>query len=392
MERPDSDPLFASMPDTFEMHLKCPNIGLETYRRINKLEISHSVMQKKRVYLDTMYWVRFRDVVLGRNEDPSYVELYSVLKEACSQEALICPVSYSAISEMLKQDDEHTRRVTACIMDELSGAVCIERPDYLLYNELDYFLNRAVFQEEPMYQPSDLAWTRAAFFVGQPTMSNEALTDQEVLALQKCFEDGMASLSIEKLISRLGSNPKVESDDRHEYIKDITQQTTEKLNAEKTKPENLCSDFQRYVESEVIGIVDSMQTVLGPVMERAMQQTGYTKTLTDVELALCAKMLKQLLINAYKHGKIKNEIPQLFIGASLHALLRYDQKRNYKNNDYEDFRHAGSALPYCHAFLTEKSLAHMLKHPPASVEQQFDCKVFSKPSEALIYIRKLAVA
>jgi len=381
---------FESMPDTLAMHSKCPDIDLQTYRRINKIELAHAVMQKKRVYLDTMYWVRFRDVVLGRNQDPVHAELYAVLKKACNKEVLICPVSYSAIAELLNQDDMNTRLTTARLMDELSGGVCIERPDYLFINEVDCFLGQVCFQESSQNAPCDLAWTKAAFFVGQPTLTTDDLTDEQVLALQKCIDDGMSSLSVEKLVQGLGKHPKMKSGHRHDWMKKITQQTTDELNSEKSKAENLLPDFQQYVESEVIGIVDSMQPVLGPILEQVMRKAGYDKTSTETELALCSEILKRLLINAYKFGKVNSKVPQLYIWASLHALVRYDKKRNYKNNDYEDFRHAGSALPYCHVFLTEKSLTHMMKYPPASITEQFACAVFSKPSEALKYLKKMA--
>jgi hypothetical protein len=55
----------------------------------------------------------------------------------------------------------------------------------------------------------------------------------------------------------------------------------------------------------------------------------------------------------------------------------------------EDFRHAGSALPYCQVFVTEKSLAHSIRNPPASLQADYDCAVYSNPSDALEFIRPL---
>jgi hypothetical protein len=384
-----TDSIFDQMRDTLGMHLKCPEVGLSTYRRINKIELAHRVMTKYRVYLDTKYWIRFRDLLLGRNNDSSDAKLYNLLSKACREASLICPVSYSAIAELLNQQDEHTRLTTARLMDELSDNVCLERPDYLFANEVDWFLSQQLSINADECTPSDLAWTRPAFFVGQGTLVTDALSGEQTLAMQKCIDDSMAWLNIEQLIGRLGGSPRMTSGHRHSYTKDLTQQTSDTLNREKVKPENRLPSFSDYVLSEVIGIADGMKNLLAPVMERAMHRTGCTKQLNQAENAIGAELLKRLLANAYRFGKLREQVPQLHIWASLHALVRYDQKRAYKNGDYEDFRHAGSAIPYCDVFLTERSLAHMLKHPPAAINQSFGCAVFAKSAEASSYVGQL---
>lgn len=384
-----TDNLIDQLPDTLGMHLKCPEVTLATYRRINKIELAHHVMRKYRVYLDTKYWIHFRDVLLGRNDDPFDAKLYELLKSACREATLVCPVSYSAITELLNQQDKHTRLTTARLMDELSGNVCLERPDYLFANEVDWFLGQTLFQEADECTPLDLAWTRPAFYVGQATLETDALTDEQTLAVQKCIDDSMAGLSIEQLTGLLGGSSRVRSGHRYTYTQDLARQTTETLNREKIKPENLQQSYSEYVLSEVIGIADGMKNLLAPVMEQATHKAGYPKQLNQAESDVGAELLKRLLVTAYRHGKLREQVPQLHIWASLYALVRFDQKRSYKNGDYEDFRHAGSALPYCHVFLTEKSLAHMLKHPPASIEQCYDCAVFAKSVEAFSHVRQL---
>src|SRR5262245_17293471 len=139
MERSSLESWLTTSPDTLAMHVKTPEIDLETYRRINRVELAHSVQRKHRVYLDTMVWIRFRDAAMGRSTDRSYVDLHEVLRDGRRDERLICPLSYSSVSELLNQDDPETRRVTARVMDELSDAVCIQPPHYLLGAEIECF-------------------------------------------------------------------------------------------------------------------------------------------------------------------------------------------------------------------------------------------------------------
>ena len=382
------DSTFEQLPDTLGMHIKCPDVTLATYRRINKIELAHNVMKKYRVYLDTKYWIRFRDLLLGRNKDPHDAKLYELLKNAAGEERLICPVSYSALSELLTQQDEHTRLTTARLMDQLSGNVCLEPPHLLMANEVDYFVGQAMLNDPDAYLPADLAWTRPAFYVGQATLQADALSTEQCLAMQKTIDDALASLTIEQFIGQLGGSPRIQSGERQDYLKTVTQETTDTLNTEKVKTENLHKTFDDYVLSEVIGISDCQKSIFAPVMERAMVKSGYQNDINDADSALGAEMLKRFLVAAFRAGKLREQIPQLLIGASLHALVRYEQKRGYKVGDCEDFRHAGSALPYCHVFLTERTLTHMLTHPPASLDKLFDCAVFANSADALPHIEQ----
>lgn len=384
MERFSSESWLKGLPNTLKMHLKCADIDLETYRHINRVQLAHSVLSRKRIYLDTMAWIGLREVALGRSVNPIYVALLGVLKDACRRERVICPLSYSAVSELLNQDDRKTRLATARVMDELSQALCIQRFDYLLTSELEYFLCKNLLPDPSGYTPEDLAWTKVAFFVGQSTLSTESLTPDQLLAFQKAIDDAISSLSVEALAGRMGSKR------RRGKLKTSAHETANTLNIEKVKPAHLFANYQEYVNSEVRGGLEAFESLLGRTMSRLVRAAGYKGPIGEEDLKSSADMLRNLIANAYQSGAMASAVPQVHINASLHALVRYDQNRKYKPNDLEDFRHAGAALPYCHVFLTDKSLAHLLRHPPASLDAQYACAVFSDPEEALDYIRSIA--
>ena len=383
MEHLSLESWLKTSPDTLAMHRRTPEIDLETYRRINRIELAHSVLRKQRVYLDTMVWIRFRDAVLGRPTDPSYVELHEVLKAGCRTDRLICPLSYSSVAELLNQDDVETRRATARVMDELSDAVCIQPPHHLLGAELECWLYTNLPLVKGHFEPADFAWTKVAHWVGQPTLSVDALTPEQLLAMQKAIDDTLASLSAEALATQLPSER------RRQRFKKSSEETVEKLNDEKVKPANLHENYEEYFESEVWGGLDALQPELGEVMSRVVSATGHKGHASEEQVAAAGDLLRKLIGHAYRLGRIRNELPQLHISASLHAAVRHDEKRKYKPTDLEDFRHAGSALPYCQVFVTEKSLAHLLRHPPTSLVEHYKCAVFSDCAEAAEHIRTL---
>lgn len=55
--------------DTFSYHRENSNISLDEYVRSKKIELGKSLDERKKVYLDTKYWIHFRDVILGRAEN-----------------------------------------------------------------------------------------------------------------------------------------------------------------------------------------------------------------------------------------------------------------------------------------------------------------------------------
>jgi hypothetical protein len=269
-------------------------------------------------------------------------------------------------------------------MDELSDAVCIQRPDHLLTTELEFFLFKTMLPNYPQSPPGDLAWTKVAYWVGQPTLSAETLSPAQLLAMQKAMDDSLSSISVETLASRLPSKR------RRQWVKNSTQQLASTLNGEKAKPAHLLANYRQFLQSEVWGVLGVFQAVLEQAMSRLATAMGHNGQITEEELKSVAAMLRNLIGSAYGQDGIGNEVPQLHIIASLHASVRYDQNRKYKPNDMEDFHHAGAALPYCQVFLTEKSLGHLLRHPPASLSKCYDCAVFSDPGDALDHLRSLA--
>lgn len=55
-------------PNTFSIHLKTPEIDLETHRQIRRAQLSYQLRKQHRIYLDTNYWVNLRRASAGEPE------------------------------------------------------------------------------------------------------------------------------------------------------------------------------------------------------------------------------------------------------------------------------------------------------------------------------------
>jgi hypothetical protein len=84
--------------------------------------------------------------------------------------------------------------------------------------------------------------------------------------------------------------------------------------------------------------------------------------------------------------------PAMHIIAAAHAAIRTDPKRRFKAGDWHDLNHASMALPYCSAFFTERSLAHLLKHPPFSKRVEHQCRILCDGDEIIDYLEQLSRA
>ncbi len=78
------------------------------------------------------------------------------------------------------------------------------------------------------------------------------------------------------------------------------------------------------------------------------------------------------------------------IAAGLHAALRWDRKRKYKRNDFNDFHHAIAAIPYCDFFLTDHGLRHLVAHKRLRFSEFFACKTLSGIADSLQALSRIA--
>lgn len=117
--------------ETFARHRVEPEVT--TQRHLHRLhkELAAQLEPVTRVYLDTNHWIGMRDIILGRQTKSEYAALLNRLRAMRKAGRVICPLSFPLFSELQKQKDDQTRRLTAQLMDELSGGACLQPPNQI---------------------------------------------------------------------------------------------------------------------------------------------------------------------------------------------------------------------------------------------------------------------
>ncbi|TXH98584.1 MAG: hypothetical protein E6Q75_00970 [Rheinheimera sp.] len=98
----------------------------------------------------------------------------------------------------------------------------------------------------------------------------------------------------------------------------------------------------------------------------------------EEELFLAPEFVTNLascIVLAWQVEPTSRAFPTLRILSALHSVLRSDPNRKFKSGDLNDFAVAADALPYCDVFLTDRSLAHLIKSKELGLDTLFDCQV-----------------
>jgi hypothetical protein len=134
-----SDPLvkeLLSRPDvrermdrSFSHHRSTPDITFLDHFRTKKKLLYEWLKTKKKVYLDTCYWIDILNANEGSQKSPSiFYEIAELLEELRNRDVIICPSSFALVAEVLKQRDPASLKRTAELIDKLSCGVCLQNP------------------------------------------------------------------------------------------------------------------------------------------------------------------------------------------------------------------------------------------------------------------------
>src|SRR4051794_15026369 len=91
--------------DSLQNHRASPSVSASEHLLGKMRTLAAWVLKRKRMYLDTCWWIRLRDVKLGRSKDVKYDRLLLRLLSLVQSGDLICPIGESVFLELLKQGD-----------------------------------------------------------------------------------------------------------------------------------------------------------------------------------------------------------------------------------------------------------------------------------------------
>lgn len=361
-------------------HFEERDVTAEAYSRKRRLELGADILRKVRIYLDQRFWIFCRDAMLGSPAQPIHLKIFELLCELVDQGKAVCPVSYPVLSETFKQGDKQRRLATARCVDRLCRGVAIQPFATLIEAELLRLFMARSDPKRKLYPLKQMVWNYASWVVGEVTPKSTFFDEQTSDALAKGLYDIMAIVPFEHLVESVpGLPPELPIDER-------TWAT--EANAGATQHQHEVTSFETVLLSEIAGALDSTDATFQRVNRWMYKDaTGHeAPPINSPEVREGARISRNLVYHAFRLGKITTDLPFFHIVSGIYAALRYRQQP-FKHGDLWDMKHAHSALGYCDAFFTERSMGNLICQSPLRYDQTYNCRVLWDETKVLEYLQ-----
>lgn len=359
---------------------------IDQYIKRRSLYLGASIEKKLKVYLDTKYWLLLRDAHIEKPRSPSHTKLLELLCKARQGGLVVCPCYLPTFLELARQSDPLTLQRTSELMDILSGGVCLRFPEERIMMEILHFFRTKSTGVGSCYEPSLLAWTKITHVLGVMLPYNGLLGDKTNHVLQIKYFDCAWERTLHDMIQTVGA---------HEFYHNIGKMRfdfADKLNNGKFAHADELRSFPETILTEVGGFLDTIAFLLkDAAIQMCHTGTGLAANNDEIEKSDPERLMANHIYHCFRLGEIKEELPTIKIQSTLHAAIRWDRNRRFKDNDLLDIEHATGALPYCDFFLTEKSLCSLVTRKDIEFDRLYGCKVFSDPCLAVEAIEKQLV-
>lgn len=365
-----------------KQHLESPKVSVANYYRLLRESVVETVRGRRRLYLDTRYWVFIRDAALHRAKKPEHEAILRALQDKVTSGVAICPVSDVTVMEMTAQTDDETRCATAKLWDDLSLGVALQTEPERVSTEFEQFFNYP--QAEDVRRPlTDLVWTRPCFVFGETFPYIDGLSEEAHDAFQKATLDVLWTTTFSDIGKESAAGLAMSTK---------FQQTAEGINAEMRKFQHEIPTFEKAFLAEISGALDGARDVLtSAVLRQFVQQGNSPDSVTKEQVQHMHVSIKTGLINAFRlrQDLMAKRLPTVYLLAISHAAIRSDLKRKLNGNFLRDIQHGSAGVGYHDAVFTERPLTVLLTAGNVAVDKLFGCKVMSDEREVLAYLEAL---
>lgn len=357
--------LYRTMPDdvigeTFARHRAEPEVTTQQHlHRLHK-QLAAQLGPTTRVYLDTNHWIGMRDTMLGRPTKSEYASLLNRLRAMRQAGQVICPMSFPLFSELQKQQDDKTRRLTAQLMDELSGGVCLQPPNQIERIEIKRHILRQVLGPAAP-DLFEWIWTKAVYVCGEaiPVPESGAWSDADVTCIQKSLIDASWAQPVQALA------------EFHDWLPD------DEFSA---LAEALAKDAVDYRTRGVpFGrVLQEVKAIFAmPLLKR-----GFPEMAAEVK----KQFPEECLAYAAKGGVNQSPDPKILASVQVKAgvvasWIAANRKLRFSGNDIYDALHASVAIPYVHAACFDADLVQRLTTKPLFFDATYGVKIVSNPGD-----------
>jgi hypothetical protein len=324
------------------------------------------------------YWIWLRDAAFRRAKLPVHRELWRRLMELFEAGRVICPISYPVYSEVLKQDIASRRR-TACIIDRLCGGVCVVEQIARINAQISHFVWTQLLGDQTLGPAIEYVWAPASHFIGMPHAKIDGWSDDANLKQQKLWLRFTQHLRFSDMLEQASSIQRAERDNwQHTMSKNIMCDLT------RDRLRSLKATYKIEAGSSTDLIANDISGFAASLYDRGIRSSLGPET-SGAELAAS---LASIITTGLTMERITTDFPQYHIMGVIHATIRW-MRRRHQGNDMMDHQHATAALPYCHAFFTERDLRDTLTRGPFHLDRMYGCRVISDPEDALEYLEEV---
>lgn len=348
---------------------------MDRYVRTQQIALARSIQPRKKIYLDTRFWISARNAVLEAHATPGERKLLHLLRRGVHAGRLVCPISESTFVEVMKQTDMTTREATAQLIDELSLGVSLTSGRTRTATEIAHFYHSRLGNHD-LYALEELVWTKLSYALGYLHPTAAAFGPTTELRMQKDVFDALWDSDLSAIALAIGPDPRWKSH--------ALSESAARINADiKTHQSSLVSYEQTY-RDEIVGAADNYHDVVMGLIAQQAEQAGIAVSPTDTpEWREFARVARNLLIAAFEKPETRKTLRSMHIQAALHAGLRWNKSTNFVANHFFDFEHATAALAYCDAFLTEGFLANLINARHVKLRELNGCRTTNKMEEAV---------
>lgn len=377
-----NDADFSTVAARFNRHLGSPEVPVVDHYRSLREQVVETVSGRRRLYLDTRYWVFIRDAALGRAKKTEHTAILRSLQDMVTSGAALCPVSDVTMMEMTAQTDDETRAATAKLWDELSLGVALQSEPERVHIEFEQFFRypRAEDLPRPL---NDLVWTRPCFVFGETFPSLDGPSKEAQDAFQKAALDEMWTTTFAEMSKESAAELAMSKK---------FQQTAEGINAEMRQFQHEIPTFDKAFLAEVSGALDGVRDILSAaVILHFVHQGNSLDGVTKEQVQQMRGVMRTALTNAFqlRRDLMAKRLPTVYLNAISHAAIRSDVNRKFNGNFLRDIHHGSAGVGYHDAIFTERPLTVLLTAGNVAADKTFACKVMSDEREVLAYLETL---
>ncbi|HEY2626599.1 MAG TPA: hypothetical protein VGI41_07610 [Candidatus Udaeobacter sp.] len=214
----------------------------------------------------------------------------------------------------------------------------------------------------------DSIWCRVGHMIGEKYPFHPMLDGRAQDAAHKFILDAMWEMTMADLVMQDVPRPRMD--------------TAQKVNAERSLNPRGAKTFDQLLKEELHGGLEAMSPHIRNALQDLALVFGIDAKHTDLTPEAFRPVIN-LIREAVTQNSDQAAIPSLRVRSALHAAIRLDDNRPFRENDFPDLDHSSVAVAYCDVFLTERSFGDLLGRSFVKNVSRAPCVSATSPEAAL---------